>query len=130
MFLYQFNYFCRQVLELCPDWPQTPHLRPSTFRVKRKGVNLTKKGVNLNIALINHIILGDHFNTIEWTFMKFFNHQIEPSYHEFTLQHQWFLNSEILPLKKLKSMVINKIKYPSNINKYQCWEFLTFWNLT
>jgi hypothetical protein len=31
MFLYQFNYFCRQVLELCRDWPQTPHLRPSTY---------------------------------------------------------------------------------------------------
>jgi len=24
---------------------------------------------------------------------------------------------------------MNKIKYPSNTNKYQCWEFLTFWNL-
>jgi len=31
MFLHQFNYFCGQVLELCLDWPQTPHLRPSTY---------------------------------------------------------------------------------------------------
>ncbi len=31
MFFYQFNYFCGQVFELCPDWPQTPHLRPSTY---------------------------------------------------------------------------------------------------
>jgi len=31
MFLYQFNYLCKQVLELCPNWPQTPHLRPSTY---------------------------------------------------------------------------------------------------
>jgi len=31
MFLYQFNYFCGQVLKLWPDWPQTPHLRPSTY---------------------------------------------------------------------------------------------------
>ncbi len=31
MFLYQFNYFYGQVLELCHDWPQTPHLRPSMY---------------------------------------------------------------------------------------------------
>jgi hypothetical protein len=31
MFLYQFNYLCGQVLELCPYWPQTPHLCPSTY---------------------------------------------------------------------------------------------------
>jgi hypothetical protein len=31
MFFYRFNYLCGQVLELCPDWPQTPHLRPSTY---------------------------------------------------------------------------------------------------
>jgi hypothetical protein len=31
MFLYQFNYFCGQVLELCPDWPQTSHLCPSAY---------------------------------------------------------------------------------------------------
>jgi len=31
MFLYQFNYLCRQVLELCPNWPQTPHLCPSMY---------------------------------------------------------------------------------------------------
>ncbi len=52
MFLYQFNYFCRQVLELCPGWPQTPHLPPSTFRGERKGVNLTQKGVNLKLPII------------------------------------------------------------------------------
>jgi hypothetical protein len=31
MLLYQFNYLCRQVLELCLDWPQTPHFHPSTY---------------------------------------------------------------------------------------------------
>ncbi len=28
---YQLNYFCGQVLELCLDWPQTPHLHPSIY---------------------------------------------------------------------------------------------------
>ncbi len=78
------------------------------------------------LLLINDIILDDHFNITEWTIMKFFNHQIEPPYHAFTF---WFFNSETFHPKKLKSMVMNKIKYPSNTNKYQCWEFFTFWNL-
>jgi len=41
--------------------------------------------------LINDIILDDHFNITKWTFMKKFNHQMEPLYHAFTSQLNGFL---------------------------------------
>jgi hypothetical protein len=75
--------------------------------------------------LINDIILDDHFNTTKWTFMKFFNHQIEPPYHAFTLQLNGFLILKHFP-KKTKINNYEQIKYPSNTNKYQCWEFSHF----
>ncbi len=57
MFFYQFNYLCGQVFELCPDWPQTPHLHCAyclqgggvdTLQFNLHIIGCTKKGCDFN----------------------------------------------------------------------------------
>ncbi len=57
MFLYQFNYFCGQVLELCPNWPQTPHLC-CTYCFKGGGADTLK----FNLHVIGHTKKRCEFN--------------------------------------------------------------------
>ncbi len=61
MFLYQFNYFCGQVLELCLDWSETPHLRPSTYS-KWDLYLVVLVTLKFNLHIIGRVKKGCEFN--------------------------------------------------------------------
>jgi hypothetical protein len=77
MFLYQFNYFCGQVLKLCPDWPQTPHFNLHIIGRAKKGCEFNPKRCEFKN------ILQD----------MFFQYQMVPIIHQFQLLLLFFFQN-------------------------------------